>query len=91
MPVSGKKLAFLIFLLILINSIIKISRNISEFIAFSLYQKYYSNFGAKRDFTEVISQEINPFLSSILITDTTGIEVSATKTILNFINLSLKS
>ncbi|MGO1713220.1 MAG: hypothetical protein ACTH0B_06895, partial [Senegalia sp. (in: firmicutes)] len=58
---------------------------------FSFYHNYYSKLGSKRDFTEVISQEINPFLSSILITDTTGIEVSATKTILNFINLSLKS
>ena len=133
--------------------------NISDFIPFSFYQKYYSKFGTKRDFTlesmlnsfiiknilsipstdllitflsisselrsfcgflkvphksqfsrfttyflddlndlfnnlvdftEVISQEINPFLSSILITDTTGIEAYVTENNPKFYQSQLK-
>ena len=133
--------------------------NISDFIPFSFYQKYYSKFGCKRDFslesmlnafivknilsvpstdllitflsisselrkfcgfskiphksqfsrfksnffenlndlfnnlvefTEVISQEINPFLSSILISDTTGIEAYVKENNLKFYQSELK-
>ena len=42
------------------------------------------------DFTEVISQEINPFLSSILITDTTGIEAYVTENNPKFYQSQLK-
>ncbi|NLC67177.1 MAG: transposase [Clostridium sp.] len=133
--------------------------NISDFIPFSFYQKYYSKFGVKRDFTlesmlnafivknilsipsidllitilsisselrqfcgflkvphksqfsrfksdfldgfndlfnnlvdftEEISEAINPFLSSILITDTTGIEAYVTENNLKFYQSQLK-
>ncbi len=133
--------------------------NISDFIPFSFYQKYYSHFGTKRDFSlesmlnsfiikniisipsmdllitflsisselrkfcgfikiphksqfsrfksefldnlndlfnnlvdfsEDISQEINPFLSSILITDTTGIEAYVTENNPKFYQSELK-
>ena len=133
--------------------------DISEFIPFSFYQKYYANFGSKRDFslesminafivknilsissidllitilsisselrqfcgflkvphksqfsrfkstfldnlndlfnvlvnfTEDISKEISPFLSSILITDTTGIESYVTENNLKFYQSQLK-
>ncbi len=133
--------------------------NISEFIPFSFYQKYYSHFGRKRDFslesmlsafilknilsipsidllisllhissemrkfcgflkipdksqfsrfklnfldnlndlfnnlvdvTEEISKEINPFLASILITDTTGFEAYVTENNPKFYQSQLK-
>lgn len=133
--------------------------NISDFIPFSFYQKYYSKFGVKRDFTlesmlnafivknilsipsidllinilsissefrqfcgflkvphksqfsrfksdflddfndlfnnlvdftEEISEAVNPFLSSILITDTTGIESYVTENNLKFYQSQLK-
>lgn len=133
--------------------------DISDFIPFSFYQKYYSNFGAKRDFslesllnafiiknilsipstdllitflsisselrkfcgflkiphksqfsrfktdfldnfndlfnnlvhfTEDISKEINPFLSSILITDTTGVEAYVSENNPKFYQSQLK-
>lgn len=133
--------------------------NISDFIPFTFYQKYYSKFGTKRDFslesmlnafiiknilsipsidllitilsisselrqfcgflkvphksqfsrfksdflddfnnlfnnlvdsTEEISKSINPFLSSILITDTTGIEAYVTENNLKFYQSQLK-
>ena len=142
-------------LLSLLNQFI----NISNFIPFSFYQKYYSKFGRKRDFslesmlnafiiknilsipsidllitflsisselrrfcgslkiphksqfsrfksdflenlndlfnnlvafTEEISQEINPFLSSILITDATGIEPYVTENNPKFYQTQLK-
>ncbi|OLS02011.1 transposase [Tissierella creatinophila] len=133
--------------------------SISDFIPFSFYRKYYSNFGSKRDFslesmlnafivknilsipsvdllitilsisselrqfcgflkvphksqfsrfksifldnlndlfnvlvdfTEDISKEISPFLSSILITDTTGVEAYVTENNLKFYQSQLR-
>jgi hypothetical protein len=169
MPVSAKQLNFCDIsisfdkfynqnqsnLLDLLNQFI----NISEFIPFSFYQKYYSHFGRKRDFslesmlsafilknilsipsidllisllhissemrkfcgflkisdksqfsrfklnfldnlndlfnnlvdvTEEISKEINPFLASILITDTTGFEAYVTENNPKFYQSQLK-
>ena len=169
MPVSAKQLNFCDIstdfdkfynqnqnnLLDLLNQFI----NISDFIPFSFYQKYYSHFGRKRDFslesmlsafilksilsipsidllisllhisseirkfcgflkipdksqfsrfklnfldnlndlfnnlvdvTEEISKEINPFLASILITDTTGFEAYVTENNPKFYQSQLK-
>lgn len=68
--------------------------NISDFIPFSFYQSYYSKFGSKRDFSlesmlnafilkNILSipsiDLLITFLSSILITDTTGFEAYVTE------------
>ena len=169
MPVSAKQLNFCDIstdfdkfynqnqnnLLDLLNQFI----NISDFIPFSFYQKYYSHFGRKRDFslesmlsafilksilsipsidllisllhisseirkfcgflkipdksqfsrfklnfldnlndlfnnlvdvTEEVSKEINPFLASVLITDTTGFEAYVTENNPKFYQSQLK-